>query len=108
MFSTKEQTMTSRIVHIALKCRDMDNLEQSTKFYETVFGINQLATGQARGHTSRHLTDGETDLALMTYDSENEKEAQLAGPGACIHHWGIEVADRDAFAEIIKQRGGTL
>ena len=100
--------MTSRIVHIALKCSDMDNLEQSTKFYEDVFGIYQTKTGHARGHTSRHMTDGNIDLALMVYDSEDEKEAQLAGPGACIHHWGIEVADRAAFADIIKQRGGTL
>jgi len=44
----------------------------------------------------------------MVYDSEDEKEAQLAGPGPCIHHWGIEVADRDAFAEIVKQHGGTI
>jgi lactoylglutathione lyase len=54
------------------------------------------------------MTDGETDLALMLYDSEAEKEAQLAGSGPCIHHWGLEVADRDAFAEIVKRHGGTV
>ena len=54
------------------------------------------------------LTDGYTDLALMIYDSEDAEEAQLAGAGPCIHHWGIEVADREAFAEKIRKHGGTI
>ena len=95
----------SRIVHVAIKVTD---LEKATKFYENVFGFKQLATGHARGHISRHMTDGETDLALMVYDSETAAEAQLAGPGPRIHHWGIEVADRAAFAETIKQHGGQI
>ena len=95
----------ARIVHIALKVED---LEKATKFYENVFGFKQLATGHARGHISRHMTDGETDLALMVYDSEDEKEAQLAGPGPRIHHWGLEVEDREAFADTIKQHGGEI
>jgi catechol 2,3-dioxygenase-like lactoylglutathione lyase family enzyme len=104
-YKKKHMSEKSRIVHVAIKVND---LEKATKFYENVFGFKQLATGHARGHVSRHMTDGETDLALMLYDSEDEKEAQLAGPGPCIHHWGIEVADRDAFAEIVKQHGGTI
>src|SRR5262245_51963970 len=82
-----------RIVHIAIK---VDDLEKATKFYEDVFGFRQTGTGYARGHVSRHLTDGNIDLALMTYDSEDVEEAQLSGPGPCIHHWGIEVEDRDS------------
>jgi lactoylglutathione lyase len=88
----------ARIVHIALKVEDLD---KATKFYEDVFGIYQLKTGHARGHTSRHMTEGTIDLALMTYDSEDEPEAQLSGPGPCIHHFGIEVEDREATAKKI-------
>jgi predicted enzyme related to lactoylglutathione lyase len=95
----------ARIVHIALKVED---LEKSTKFYEDVFGIYQLKTGHARGHTSRHMTEGTIDLALMTYDSEDEPEAKLAGPGPCIHHFGIEVEDRDAMSGAIEQGGGSI
>src|SRR5260221_491392 len=95
----------ARIVHIAIKVED---LEKATRFYEDVFGIYQTKTGYARGHTSRHMTDGNIDLALMVYDSEDEEEAQLAGPGPRIHHWGIEVADREAFAETIKRHGGQI
>ena len=95
----------SRIVHLALK---VENLEQATKFYEDVFGFRQTKTGYARGHTSRHMTDGNIDLALMVYDSEDEEEAQLSGPGPCIHHWGIEVEDRDGYMAKIKANGGTI
>src|SRR5436309_13772013 len=93
----------ARIVHIALKVED---LEKATKFYEDVFGIYQLKTGYARGHTSRHTTDGTIDLALMTYDSEDEPEAKLSGPGPCIHHFGIAVEDRDAMSNAIEDHGG--
>ena len=86
-----------RIVHIAIK---VDDLEKATKFYEEVFGFRQSSTGYARGHVSRHLTDGNIDLALM--------EAQLSGPGPCIHHWGIEVEDRDSYLAKIKANGGTI
>ena len=63
----------SRIVHLALKVAD---LEQATRFYEQVFGFRQTGTGHARGHVSRHMTDGAFDLALMVYDSEDVPEAQ--------------------------------
>ena len=89
----------ARIVHIALK---VDDLEKATKFYEDVFGIYQLKTGHARGHTSRHMTEGTIDLALMTYDSEDEPEAKLSGPGPCIHHFGVEVEDREAAMKKIE------
>jgi lactoylglutathione lyase len=84
------------------------DLEKATKFYENVFGFKQVSTGRNHQHISRHMTDGETDLALMLYDSESAAEAQLAGPGPRIHHWGLEVADREAFADTIKQHGGQI
>ena len=95
----------ARIVHIAIK---VENLEDATKFYEDVFGFRQVKTGHARGHVSRHMTDGRFDLALMVYDSEDVHEAQLSGAGPCIHHWGIEVEDRDATEALIKANGGTI
>jgi lactoylglutathione lyase len=95
----------SRVVHIALKVND---LEAATKFYTEVFGFKETKTGRSRGHISRHLTDGHVDIALMVYDDENSDEAQLAGPGPRLHHWGISVEDQDAAAEKIKAYGGTV
>lgn len=96
---------SARIVHLALKVAD---LERATRFYEAVFGFRQTGTGHARGHVSRHMTDGAFDLALMVYDGEDEPEAQLSGPGPCIHHFGIEVANRDAVAAKIVAHGGEI
>jgi lactoylglutathione lyase len=93
----------ARIVHIALK---VDDLEKATKFYEDVFGLYQLKTGYARGHTSRHMTEGTIDLALMKYDSEEEAEAKLSGQGPCIHHFGVEVEDRETTMNNIIAQGG--
>jgi lactoylglutathione lyase len=95
----------ARIVHIALK---VDNLDESTKFYEDVFGFRQVTTKRNGQHVSRHMTDGTIDLALMKYDSEDAEEAQWAGPGPRIHHWGIEVDDKAGYAEKIKQYGGAI
>ena len=95
----------SRIVHIAIKVND---LEAATKFYRDVFGLTETKTGRNGQHISRHMTDGAIDLALMVYDSEDADEAQLAGPGPRLHHWGLEVEDRDAVEQKIKAAGGTI
>ena len=98
----------SRIVHIALKCGDQASLESAAKLYEDVFGIYTTKSTHARGHLSRHMTDGNIDLALMLYDSEEEKEAKLAGAGPRIHHIGIEVADRPSMIAKIEANGGAI
>ena len=95
----------ARINHVALKVSD---IEAATKFYENVFGFRQVSTGRSRGHVSRHLTDGYVDLALMVYDSEDDEEARMVGEGPAIHHFGIEVDDRQSFIDKIKANGGTL
>lgn len=85
----------ARIVHIALKVED---LERASEFYEKVFGFVRNETTKVRDHTSRHLTDGSIDLALIKYDSEESAEARASGAGPCIHHFGIEVDDMGRFA----------
>jgi lactoylglutathione lyase len=97
--------MTNMIKHIAIK---VDDLEAATKFYEEVFGFRQGKTGNRDGHISRHMTDGNVDFAIMKYESEDTPEAQFSGPGPCIHHWGVEVDDRAAFAEKIRKAGGEV
>ncbi|MEA2986184.1 MAG: hypothetical protein QOD94_2438 [Alphaproteobacteria bacterium] len=101
----KKEMIDNRIVHLALKVQD---LEKATKFYENVFGFKTVSTERSRKHMSRHMTDGELDLALMQYDPEDKDESRWAGEGPRIHHWGIEVEDQSAFAEKIKQHGGQI
>src|SRR5260370_16590188 len=77
-----------RIVHIDIK---VDDLEKTSQFYERLFGFQPVETSKVRDHTSRHLSDGAIDLALIKYDSEESAESLAAGSGPCIHHFPIEV-----------------
>jgi lactoylglutathione lyase len=69
----------NRIVHLALKVED---LERTTEFYQKVFGFVEMNTERVRDHTSRHLSDGVLDIALIKYDAG-------AGAGASKNtgHW---------------------
>ena len=92
----------SRIVHIALK---VDDLDKTSEFYEKVFGFSPMDTTRVRDHTSRHLSDGTIDLALIKYDSEASAESRASGQGPCIHHFAIEVDDMEKGVDEIRKFG---
>ena len=96
----------SRIVHLALKVED---LERTTEFYQKVFGFKEMNTEKVRDHTSRHLSDGVLDVALIKYDAGTESaESKAAGEGPCIHHFAIEVKDLGGATEQIKAYGSEI
>ncbi len=93
----------SRIVHLALK---VDDLERTTRFYREVFGFKEMNTAKVRDHTSRHLSDGTIDLALIRYDAGAESaESKAAGEGPCIHHFAVEVPDLAGAEKRIRALG---
>jgi len=93
----------SRIVHLALKVED---LERTTLFYREVFGFAEMNTAKVRDHTSRHLSDGTIDLALIQYDAGTESaESRAAGEGPCIHHFAVEVPDLAGAEKRIRALG---
>ncbi|HYX62687.1 MAG TPA: VOC family protein [Burkholderiales bacterium] len=93
----------SRIVHLALK---VDDLERTTQFYREVFGFAEMNTDKVRDHTSRHLSDGTIDLALIQYDAGTQSaESKAAGEGPCIHHFAVEVSDLVAAEKRIRSLG---
>ncbi len=93
----------SRIVHLALK---VDDLERTTEFYRKVFGFVEVNTEKVRDHTSRHLSDGRLDVALIKYDAGAQSaESKAAGEGPCIHHFAVEVDDLAADTRAIKSYG---
>jgi lactoylglutathione lyase len=91
----------TRIVHLALK---VENLDETTEFYQRVFGFREVRTQRVRDHVSRHLTDGAIDFTLIKYDAgTTSAESQASGQGPCIHHFAIEVDDVATYvAEITK------
>ena len=92
----------NRIVHIAVK---VDDLDSTSEFYQKVFGFKPMDNAKVRDHTSLHLSDGAIDLALIKYESEDSAESKAAGPGPCIHHFGIEVDDVKSHLAQVKQFG---
>jgi lactoylglutathione lyase len=93
----------NRIVHLALKVED---LERTTQFYRQVFGFVETNTAKVRDHTSRHLSDGMLDLALIKYDAGTQSaESKAAGEGPCIHHFAVEVDDVGAATRQIRAFG---
>ncbi|MFL6573578.1 MAG: VOC family protein, partial [Burkholderiales bacterium] len=93
----------SRIVHLALK---VDDLERTTQFYREVFGFAEMNTDKVRDHTSRHLSDGTIDLALLKYDAgTSSAESRAAGEGPCIHHFAVEVDNVDAATKQVTSYG---
>jgi lactoylglutathione lyase len=93
------------IVHLAIKVTD---IERTATFYEKVFGFTRTSIERKRGHTSCHMTDGRFDLALIQYDSEDTVEANWAGEGPCIHHFGIAVEDTPAVHQRLVEGGCTI
>jgi lactoylglutathione lyase len=93
----------NRIVHLALK---VDDLERTTEFYQKVFGFKEMNTEKVRDHTSRHLSDGVLDVALIKYDAGTESaESRASGEGPCIHHFAVEVDNVDAATRRVTSYG---
>lgn len=92
-----------KINHIAIK---VDDLDAAIELYEKTFGLKYVSTVQSVGHISRHLTDGSIFLTLLKYDNEQSPEADIAGPGPCIHHIGFEVDDPAGYEAAIKKFPG--
>jgi lactoylglutathione lyase len=93
----------NRIVHLALKVED---LERTTEFYQKVFGFVEMNTEKVRDHTSRHLSDGVLDIALIQYDAGTQSaESKAAGAGPCIHHFAVEVDNVAAATKQVQSYG---
>ena len=93
----------NRIVHLALKVED---LERTTEFYQKVFGFKEMNTEKVRDHTSRHLSDGMLDVALIKYDAGTASaESRAAGEGPCIHHFAVEVDNVEQATKQVRSYG---
>jgi lactoylglutathione lyase len=65
-----------------------------------------MNTEKVRDHTSRHLSDGVLDIALIKYDAGTASaESKAAGEGPCIHHFAVEVDDVSAATQQVKAYG---
>ena len=80
-----------RLTHIAIKVEDVQKISM---FFERVFGFVVFAEYWERDHLAKHLTDGTLDLAIVRFD-KNTDASRASGSGRCIHHFGIDVPERE-------------
>jgi hypothetical protein len=65
-----------------------------------------MNTEKVRDHTSRHLSDGVLDVALIKYDPGTQSaESRAAGEGPCIHHFAVEVDSIDVATRQVQSYG---
>ena len=92
-----------RLAHISIK---VDDLEAAGEFYENVLGFRDVRGGVNRDHYSRHMTDGNVDVALIKYEAgATSKDSQVGGDGPCIHHVGFEVDNLEEWKKQIETMG---
>jgi catechol 2,3-dioxygenase-like lactoylglutathione lyase family enzyme len=89
----------ARITHIAVKVEDLD---RAADFYEQVFGLTSVGRSRGEGRNRAAFSDGQINLTLLKYDSEEEEMAKAVGAGPAIHHFAIEVDDVPAYVEKLK------
>jgi len=80
----------ARIAHIAVK---VDDLDSSADFYQKALGFSPTGKSRSTDRSRRSFSDGEINLTMLRYDSEETALAKAAGAGPCIHHFAIEVED---------------
>lgn len=107
----------TRIAHLAIKVTD---IAAPSGLLESVFGFSHtgtvrhstatfMAADKTGGHTSRHLSDGVTDLTLVKHDDDATAEpGSSEGAGPCIHHFGIEAEQPASYAGAIVACGGEV
>ncbi len=95
----------AKIKHIALSVQDP---EKTAKFYEEVFGLQRVGTTESVLASGVYLSDGEINIALLNYKTD-----EMAGiaPGkdySCTHHFGFKVDDAADVKKKIEAHGGTF
>ena len=95
----------ARIRHIALTVGDQ---ERAAGFYGSIFGLQRVGEAEDSVSTGIVLSDGNVNLALLTYktDAAAGVEGGLGYIGA--HHFGFQVENADEAQEQVENAGGTI
>jgi catechol 2,3-dioxygenase-like lactoylglutathione lyase family enzyme len=89
-----------KLRHVALV---VQNLEESAKFYETVFDMKRAYEVK---DVAVYLTDGVMNLAILNYAKTNREGAPTADGVKGTHHFGFRVSDLAESQEKIEALGG--
>lgn len=95
----------ARLRHLAIVVKD---IEESAAFYQQVFGMERVGEEHLEFGSGVYLSDGEVNLALLQYRSDEaagvKDSASFVGP----HHFGFQVDDLAEAQAQIEANGGTF
>jgi catechol 2,3-dioxygenase-like lactoylglutathione lyase family enzyme len=100
-----EELEMARLRHFAVVVRD---LEKSSKFYETVFGLKRVGRDDLEFGSGVYLSDGVINLALLNYKGSKGSGLENATTFVGAHHFGFQVDDIEEIQKRIEANGGSF
>jgi uncharacterized glyoxalase superfamily protein PhnB len=86
----------------------VNNVESAAEFYKSAFQMRELMRLNVKNLTAVHMTNGSIYLSVVQYYSDETAESRAAGPNPCIHHFGVEVAEPEAYFAALQAQGCKL
>jgi predicted enzyme related to lactoylglutathione lyase len=95
--------MAARLRHFAVVVGDLEN---SAKFYESVFGLKRVGQETLDFAAAIYLSDGVINLALLNYFGKRGSGLDDAKNYVGAHHFGFQVDDLAETQKRIEAMGG--
>ena len=93
-----------KIKHIAISTQDA---EKTAKFYIEAFGMKEIARVDSPGATGYYLSDGDINLAILTFKNDQVAGVERGKGYSGIHHIGFEVESLEAIAAKLAEAGAS-
>ena len=92
----------AKIKHIALSTPDV---EKTARFYIEAFGLKEIAKIDDPGTRGCFLSDGDINLAILSFKSDQAAGVERGKGFSGIHHIGFQVENLEAIAERLAAAG---
>ena len=94
----------ARIKHIAIATQDAD---ATARFYIDVLGLEEVGKVNSPNATGYYLSDGNVNLAILTFRNDQAAGAERGKEWTGIHHIGFEVDSLGEITEKLAEAGST-
>jgi catechol 2,3-dioxygenase-like lactoylglutathione lyase family enzyme len=91
-----------KLRHVALTTHDV---EATAKFYIEVFGMKEMGKINDPGTVGCFLSDGEINLAILSFKNDQAAGIERGKGFAGIHHIGFEVEDMTSIQDKLATAG---
>lgn len=95
----------AKIKHIAIATQDE---EATARFYIDVFGLSQVGKINIPAVSGYFLTDGDINLAILHFKTDQVAGLERGKEWTGIHHIGFQVESLEEIATKIAAAGGSL